>query len=162
MERRKALALAATITAVLGSAAVAVAAVGGTSLLGFGGTRHAAQVSGFGPSGRSTSAGTGVITRTKDVYDLVTVGGSIGAAGPRSAGLVSVTTSCGPDPSRAGDATGRDFASWGRGASPASSEPRAFEVAVLASVAPTTSTTATTTTEPVRPPAPTTTTTTFR
>ena len=45
MERRKALALAATITAVLGSTAVAVAAVGGTSLLGFGGSRHAAQLS---------------------------------------------------------------------------------------------------------------------
>jgi len=94
MERRKALALAATITCVLGSTTVAVAAVGGTSLLGFGGGRHA-QLSVLGPTGPGAglgAGGAGVITRTKDVYDTVTLQSAAkggGAMPARPAGLIS-------------------------------------------------------------------------
>lgn len=159
MERRRALALAATITAVLGSTAVAAAAVGGTSLLGFGGSGHTAQLNVLGPSGQGTSAGAGVITRTKDVYDMVTVGGSIGAAGPRSAGLVSVAQPAVPAmvvPAAPTVVMPHRFAKRHRretGVTPSKPRP---PVALAPTTTPTTKTP---TTQPVSAPAPTTATT---
>jgi hypothetical protein len=71
MERQKALALAAAVTCVLGSTAVAGAAVGGTSILGFGG---GSQVR-FASLSQSPSGGqsTEVVRRTKNVYDKFVV-----------------------------------------------------------------------------------------
>jgi len=88
MERRKALALAATVTGVLGSTTVAVAAVTGVSVLGLGGRpgARAGSLTSYRPSAEVA----GVVTRTKDVYDKVVVGGVPQAASARSAGLVSV------------------------------------------------------------------------
>ena len=74
MERRKALALAAAVTGSLGSATVAVAAVGGLSVLGFGAGHHATQLSSLASYQTSGAGAGGVVTRTKDVYDRVTVG----------------------------------------------------------------------------------------
>ena len=71
MERQKALALAAAVTCVLGSTGVAAAAVGGTSLLGFGGGNDVqyAALSGSRAGGNSIE----VVRRTKDVYDKFVV-----------------------------------------------------------------------------------------
>ena len=75
MERKKALALAAAVTGVLGSTTVAIAAVGGMSLLGFGGG-HQTPLGTGATSPQSALAAARVITRTKDVYDRVTVAGA--------------------------------------------------------------------------------------
>jgi hypothetical protein len=86
MERNKALALAATITCVLGSTAVAAASVGGTSILGFGGGSDVR----FASVEQSQDAGqtTPVVRRTKNVYDKVVVDGTTTPAG-RSTGTRS-------------------------------------------------------------------------
>ena len=89
MERRQALALAAAVTGTLGTAIVAVAAVGGLSVLGFGAAHHATQLSSLASYQSGAGGAGGVVTRTKDVYDRVTVEGVQTAASRRSAGLVS-------------------------------------------------------------------------
>jgi hypothetical protein len=103
MERRKALAFAAAVTGSLGSATVAVAAIGGASVLGFGGGHHA-QLSSLASSRSGAAGEAAVVTRTKDVYDRVTVAGGVDAP-LRSAGLVSVTTPAPTIPAPATDAT---------------------------------------------------------
>jgi hypothetical protein len=77
MERKKALALAGTLTFVLGSATVAAAATGHVALLGFDGG------GGRGPGSFAAtvaSAKPRVVTKTHDVYDKVVVdAGNAGA-----------------------------------------------------------------------------------
>jgi hypothetical protein len=88
-DRRKALALAAAVTGVLGSTAVAVAAVTGVSVLGLGGG-HAARVGALASYDPGTEVSTGVITRKEDVYDKIVVEGNpraVAAAAP--AGLMA-------------------------------------------------------------------------
>ena len=74
MERKRAMAMAATVTCVLGSATVALAATAGMPVLGFG---HVPRADAAGRSplwDTSTSAqARPVVTRTKDVYDRVVV-----------------------------------------------------------------------------------------
>jgi len=70
MERRKALFLAGTITLVLGSAMVALAATGTVNLLGFGGPHGASAVS-TTPTTTKTKAR--VVTRKRNVYDKFVV-----------------------------------------------------------------------------------------
>jgi hypothetical protein len=89
MDRKKALALAATVTGVLASTTVAVAAVTGVSVLGFGGT-HTARLSSLASYETSADASPGVITHTTEVYDKVVVEGTpraVAAAAP--AGLMA-------------------------------------------------------------------------
>jgi hypothetical protein len=89
MDRKKALALAATVTGVLASTTVAVAAVTGFSVLGFGGT-HAPRLSSLASYESSAGGSPGVITRTTEVYDKVVVEGTpraVVAAAP--AGLMA-------------------------------------------------------------------------
>jgi hypothetical protein len=88
MERKKALAVAAAFTGVLGSTTVAMAAVGGLSLLGFGGG-HPAPSGTTATSQQGALAAARVITRTKDVYDRVTVAGAADPTLTRAAGLAS-------------------------------------------------------------------------
>ena len=89
MERKKALALAAAVTGVLGSTTVAMAAVGGLSLLGFGGEHHT-PLGTSATSPQSALAAARVVTRTKDVYDRVTVAGAAESTPNRFAGVASV------------------------------------------------------------------------
>jgi hypothetical protein len=86
MERRKALAFAAAVTGTLGTASVAVAAVGGLSVLGFGAVHHDTRLSSLASY---QSGPDGVVIRTKDVYDRVTVEGGGSAAATRSVALAS-------------------------------------------------------------------------
>ena len=88
MDRRKALAFAAAVTGVLASMTVAVAAVSGVSLLGFGG-KHASRLDALASYQSSADPGAGVITRTRNEYDKVVVGDASLAASTRSAGVVS-------------------------------------------------------------------------
>jgi len=100
MDRRKALALAAAITAALGSATVAFAAVSGVSLLGFG-DAHAARLgslTSYQPNYRR-SAGVVTIIRTKNVYDRVVVADA--AAGPAKTTVRSISVAApAPQPAR--------------------------------------------------------------
>jgi hypothetical protein len=89
MERRKALALAAAVTGTLGTASIALAAVGGFSVLGFGAAHHDARLNSLTSYQSGAAGAAGVVTRTKDVYDRITVEAERAAAATRSAGLVS-------------------------------------------------------------------------
>ena len=82
MERKKALAVAATITCVLGSTAVAAASVGGTSILGFGGGSDVRFASVAGA--QTVAQSTRIVRRTRDVYDEVVVGNSPASEGPET------------------------------------------------------------------------------
>lgn len=70
MERRKALAVAGTITVVLGTSVVAAAALGGLGFLGFS-PSEASGIGTFTPT--PTTAKPLVISRTQDVYDKYVV-----------------------------------------------------------------------------------------
>jgi len=74
MERKRAMAVAATVTCVLGSSAVALAATTGVPVLGFGRTHaaDAAEVSTLWQTSTAQQARR-VVTRTKDVFDEVVV-----------------------------------------------------------------------------------------
>jgi hypothetical protein len=102
MERTKALAVASAATIVLGSAIVAAAGVGGTSLLGFGGASTHGSPS-FAASAENPAAKRRVIFRSRDVYDRYVVdtgaGDRVGLAPAGSATPTpSRTAMAGPDP----------------------------------------------------------------
>jgi len=90
MERRKALAFAAAVTCVLGSTTVAFAAVGGGSLLGFGGA-HDAGIGSVSQAQLSADSTASIVRRTKNVYDKVVVDSRVKAS-TRSVGLAAAAT----------------------------------------------------------------------
>jgi hypothetical protein len=106
MERKKALAAAGALTMVLGSAVVASAAVGGGSLLGFGGNRGHGPGSFTATEELAAATKPRVIHRTKNVYDKVVVagtpatdGGTLGATTDASVAAPSVTAPTAPSAS---------------------------------------------------------------
>jgi hypothetical protein len=95
MERKRAMAVAATVTCVLGSSAVALAATTGLPVLGFGRSRaaDAAEVSTVWSASTAQQARR-VVTRTKNVFDEVVVdvpeGGAASATPPTAPAAVLV------------------------------------------------------------------------
>jgi hypothetical protein len=102
MERRTALAVASTATALLGSTVVAAASVTNTSLLGFGPGARAAVAIATSDTARPAST---TVRRTRDVYDRYVVAvGTDATPGADSAAPRTVPT--GIVPATAAPATG--------------------------------------------------------
>lgn len=97
MERKKALAVAAASSLVLGSSLVAFAAVGGSTFLGFGSRPHGPGSFAITKTAH-TKQSPRVVTKYKDVYDRYIVdtvdnGGAQSAAAPPPATVSPITVS---------------------------------------------------------------------